>query len=249
VLGAALATIARPRRRVGPRIAATEYACPMHPTIVQDHPGDCPICGMAAPAAPAAAVDAGPRRVVGYRSPMDPRQTSPVPRQDEMGMDYLPIYEDETSGGAPVAGLAPVDIDPGRQQLIGLTTAAATRAPIGGQLRVVGRIAIDETRVRHVNVKNAGFVERIFVNYIGQPVRRGDPLFTLFSPDLLAAQEEYLVALKSRATLGGDDGQALATPRAAAWRCGTCRRPSCAASRPAASRSRPSPSARRRPGW
>ncbi len=212
VLGAALAImIARPAAPAGPAAAtaATEYACPMHPTIVQDHPGDCPICGMAlvkrdrAPAAPAAAVDAGPRRVVGYRSPMDPRQTSPVPRQDEMGMDYLPIYEDETSGGAPVAGLAPVDIDPGRQQLIGLTTAAATRAPIGGQLRVVGRIAIDETRVRHVNVKNAGFVERIFVNYIGQPVRRGDPLFTLFSPDLLAAQEEYLVALKSRATLGG----------------------------------------------
>ena len=229
IAGAALAiAIARPPG--GPGAAAghgdIEYACPMHPTVVQDHPGDCPICGMAlekraraVAAPPPSPVDAGPRRIVGYRSPMDPRQTSPVPRQDEMGMDYLPIYEDEVGGGA-VAGLAPVDIDPGRQQLIGLTTAAAVRAPIGGQLRVVGRVAIDETRVRHVNVKNAGFVERIFVNYIGQQVRKGDPLFTLFSPDLLAAQEEYLVALRSRAALGGDDGQALvdaARRRLALW--------------------------------
>jgi Cu(I)/Ag(I) efflux system membrane fusion protein len=229
VLGAALAImIARPAVPTGPAgaTADAEYACPMHPTIVQDHAGECPICGMAlvkrdrGPAPSPAADAAGPRRIVGYRSPMDPRQTSPVPRQDSMGMDYLPIYDDELGGGAAVAGLAAVEIDPGRQQLIGLTTAAATRAPIGGQLRVVGRVAIDETRVRHVNVKNAGFVERIFVNYIGQRVQKGDPLFTLFSPDLLAAQEEYLVALKSRAALGGDDGQALvdaARRRLALW--------------------------------
>jgi Cu(I)/Ag(I) efflux system membrane fusion protein len=189
----------------------TTYSCPMHPTIVQDHPGDCPICGMAleqveAAPAPAAAPPAGPRQVVGYRSPMDPSVISPTPRKDEMGMDYLPVYQDELAAGPAVAGLATIDIDPGRQQLIGLRTAPVERAPIGGQLRVVGRIAIDETRVRHVNVKNAGFVERIFVNYLGQAVKRGDPLFTLFSPELLAAQEEYLLALRSRSALGGAGG-------------------------------------------
>ncbi|MBP8808858.1 MAG: efflux RND transporter periplasmic adaptor subunit [Kofleriaceae bacterium] len=207
----------------------TTYSCPMHPTIVQDHPGDCPICGMAleqveAAPAPAAAPPAGPRQVVGYRSPMDPSVISPTPRKDEMGMDYLPVYQDELAAGPPVAGLAPIDIDPGRQQLIGLRTAPVERARIGGQLRVVGRIAIDETRVRHVNVKSAGFVERIFVNYLGQRVRRGDPLFTLFSPDLLAAQEEYLLALRSRSALAGggndDAAQALidaARRRLALW--------------------------------
>jgi len=210
---------------------ATTYACPMHPAIVQDHPGTCPICGMdlepvAAPASAAPTLDAGPRQIVRYRSPMDPSVTSPTPRKDEMGMDYLPVYADELGNGPPVAGLAPVDIDPGRQQLIGLRTAPVVRAPIGGQLRVVGRIAVDETRVRHVNVKNAGFVERIFVDYIGKPVRRGDPLFTLFSPDLLAAQEEYLLALRSRGALAGtgtgtdDPAQALidaARRRLALW--------------------------------
>ena len=90
----------------GGAAAADRYACPMHPTIVQDHPGDCPICGMPleqAERAPAAApVDAGARHVIGYRSPMDPLVTSPTPRSDEMGMPYLPIYEDEVGGAVVV---------------------------------------------------------------------------------------------------------------------------------------------------
>lgn len=201
----------------GAHAADDAYSCPMHPTIVQDHPGTCPICGMAlvkvdrAPTTPPPA--AGARQIAFFRSPMDPKVTSPTPRKDEMGMDYVPVFQDELKAGPAVAGLAAVDIDPGRQQLIGLRTAPATRAPIGGQLRVVGRIAVDETRVRHVNIKNAGFVERIFVNYIGKQVKRGDPLFTLFSPDLLAAQEEYLLALRSRGALAGAGGDSDDTAR------------------------------------
>ena len=149
-----------------------QYHCPMHPTIIQDHPGDCPICGMK-------------------------------------------LVKDEVSGeGSSVPGLAGIDIDPERQQLIGLKMAEVVRGPVGGQVRTVGRIAIDETRVRRVNVKNGGFVERIFVDFVGKRVKRGDPLFTLFSPELLAAQNELLLALRTRATLGatagaGDSGQAL----------------------------------------
>jgi membrane fusion protein, copper/silver efflux system len=189
----------------------------MHPTVVSDRPGDCPICGMKL--VPAGAGDAGApggpgpkapaeRKVAFYRSPMDPRQTSPVPRKDEMGMDYLPVYEDETSGegSSKVEGLATVSIDPQRQQIIGLHTAPVTVGPVGGSWRTVGRVAVDETRVHHVNVKVAGFVERIYVDYVGKLVRAGDPLFTLYSPELLSAQQEYLIALRTRKALGAGSG-------------------------------------------
>ena len=196
-----------------------KYQCPMHPTIVQDHPGECPICGMqlvpvdagGAPAGPNAAAKPDERKVKFYRSPMDPKQTSPVPRKDEMGMDYLPVYEDEVAGegtGPKADGLATVTIDPSRQQLIGLTTAAVSRGPVGSSWRTQGRVAVDETRVRHVNVKVSGYVEHIFVDFIGKPVKRGDPLFALYSPELLSVQNEYLLARRTQEALAGSGAAA-----------------------------------------
>jgi Cu(I)/Ag(I) efflux system membrane fusion protein len=190
--------------------AKPQYQCPMHPTIVQDHPGDCPICGMKLvkmdePAGQAK--PSGERKILFYRSPMDPKQTSPTPRKDEMGMDYVPVYADEQGGGAPpVEGLATVNIDPSRQQLIGLKTAEVTRGKVGGAWRTVGRIAIDETRVRHINIKIPAYVERINVDFIGKPVKKGEPLFSLYSPELLSAQDEYLLAVKTQKSLAGTGG-------------------------------------------
>jgi Cu(I)/Ag(I) efflux system membrane fusion protein len=142
---------------------------------------------------------------------MDPKQTSPTPRKDEMGMDYLPVYQDELGGegGGKVEGLATVHIDPQRQQLIGLRTAEATRGPVGASWRTVGRVAVDETRVHHVNVKVAGFAEQVYVDYIGKVVKAGEPLFTIYSPELLSVQEEYLLALRTRNALGGGAGDDL----------------------------------------
>ncbi|MBI4817429.1 MAG: efflux RND transporter periplasmic adaptor subunit [Deltaproteobacteria bacterium] len=209
--------------------AAAVYQCPMHPTIVQDHPGDCPICGMKlvkVEKSEASASNDAERRVLFYRSPMDPKQTSPTPRKDEMGMDYLPVYVDEAGGVGTVPGLATVEIDTNRQQLIGLNTIQVARGAVGGAWRTVGRVAIDETRVRHINVKISGFVERVFVDFVGKKVRNGDPLFTIYSPDLLSAQEEYLLALKTKgalskaggsATNDGDDLVAAALRKLALW--------------------------------
>jgi Cu(I)/Ag(I) efflux system membrane fusion protein len=187
--------------------AAAQYQCPMHPTIVQDHPGTCPICGMklvrAASAEPTAT---GERTVAFWRSPMDARQTSPTPRKDEMGMDYLPVYQDELSGSAPVEGLAAVAIDPARQQLIGLRTVEATVGPISRSLRTSGRVAVDETRVHHLNVKFSGFAEHVHADFMGRAVKRGEPLFSIYSPELLAAQDELVLALNTRDALGAAKG-------------------------------------------
>ncbi len=181
--------------------AGQRWHCPMHPTYVSDKPGDCPICGMKL--VPIEPGDGGTRRIAFYRSPMNPSQTSPVPRKDEMGMEYVPVSEDEAGGGAAgVEGYATVRIDAQRQQLIGLRTAPVVRAPIGAAWRTVGRVAIDETRVRRINVKVDGFVEKLYVDFVGKPVRRGQALFALYSPDLVSAQNEYLLAVKTRAQLG-----------------------------------------------
>ncbi len=199
-----------------PAAAKPKYVCPMHPTVVQDHPGDCPICGMklvlaSAQGAPAGAEakPTGERKIAFYRSPMDPKQTSPGPRKDEMGMDYLPVYRDELSGDgtSKVEGHSTVNIDPQRQQIIGLRTAAVTPGLVGGSWRTVGRVAVDETRVHHVNVKVAGFAEQVFVDYVGKLVQAGEPLFSIYSPELLSVQEEYLLALRTRKALG--DGGAV----------------------------------------
>jgi Cu(I)/Ag(I) efflux system membrane fusion protein len=144
--------------------AKVQYTCPMHPTIVSDHPGDCPICGMA------------------------------LVRMDGAGA---------SAEGPTADGLAAVNIDPQRQQLIGLRTAEATRGPVSASWRTVGKVAVDETRVHHVNIKVGGFVDTVLVDYVGKPVKAGEPLFTIYSPDLLSVQQEYLLALRTRKALSG----------------------------------------------
>jgi len=183
------------------------YQCPMHPQILQDHPGTCPICGMELVSIEQAAgggPSEGQGRILFYRSPMDPNQTSPTQRKDEMGMDYVPVYEgDLRGGGAEVKGLATVSIDTARQQLIGLRTAKVVAGPVGGDLRTLARLAPDETRIRKVNVKVEGFVEKLYAGFVGQPVAKGQPLFSLYSPDFVSAQREYLLALKTQQALAG----------------------------------------------
>ncbi len=207
----------------GATAAAKEtWQCPMHPSIVQDHPGKCPICGMDLVKLEAAAPSAGgerkgERKIVYYKHPHDPERVSHEPMKDEMGMDYVPVYADEVGGGAPAAhgpeGLATVNIDPARQQLIGLRTAPVEKGAVGGAWRTAGRVAVDETRVHHVNLKVGGYVTHSHAEFVGQPVRKGEPLFSFYSPELLAAQEEYLLALRTRDRLrqGGAsaDGDAL----------------------------------------
>lgn len=181
------------------------YQCPMHPQVMQDHEGDCPICGMKLVPIEGSgeAKPAGDRgKLVFYRSPMNPSITSPKPMKDEMGMDYVPVYEADLKGDGPsVQGHAAVTIDHERQQLIGLKTAKVEEGAVSGMLRTTARLAVDETRVRKVNVKVEGFVERLFVDFTGKPVAKGQPLFTVYSPEFVSAQREYLLAMKTQKAL------------------------------------------------
>jgi len=94
-----------------------------------------------------------------------------------------------------------VYIAPERQQLIGVKSVAVEKRPLTKEIRTVGRVAYDETKITHIHSKVAGFIEEVFVDYVGRTVRRGEPLFTIYSPDLVATQQEYLLALRSNAIL------------------------------------------------
>jgi membrane fusion protein, copper/silver efflux system len=197
-----------------------QYHCPMHPTYVSDRPGDCPICGMklvpietkepqapsdsSAPAG-AATGTTGPRRILHYRNPMDPAVTSPVPMKDPMGMDYVPVYSDETAPASGVEGHASIEVSPDELKLMGIRTAVARRGRLARTIRMVGEVKADETRVSQVHTRISGWVEKLFVNSSGQAVRRGQPLLSIYSPELLATQEEFLRARESAAKFAGSD--------------------------------------------
>jgi Cu(I)/Ag(I) efflux system membrane fusion protein len=119
------------------------YHCPMHPNYTSDRPGDCPICGMhlvKTEAPPQNATAVAERKIKFYRSPMNPGVTSKVPMKDEMGMDYVPVYESE---GAEVGGRAPINIGSGKTQLIGVKTAVAAYRDLTHAILSSGKVAYD----------------------------------------------------------------------------------------------------------
>ena len=95
-----------------------------------------------------------------------------------------------------------VFISPERQQMLGVRSVPAQKKEISLSIRTVGRIAFDETRIAHVHTKFSGWIEQVFVDFVGETVRKGQPLFTIYSPELVSTQEEYLVALRSKEQLG-----------------------------------------------
>ena len=90
-----------------------------------------------------------------------------------------------------------------KRQLIGVRTTAAGFSTLDKQIRTVGKVEVDETRLAFVNTKIAGWVKKLFVNFTGDRVVKGQPLLSIYSPDLVTAQEEYLLALRSRTTASG----------------------------------------------
>ncbi len=120
------------------------YQCAMHPSVVSEKPENCPICGMRLQKMDQEKLSSsGKGRILYYRNPMQAEVTSQVPAKDNMGMDYIPVYEGEEGRESPVSGHAVVKLPKWRQQLIGVATMAASRRPLQVSIRTVGRIAHD----------------------------------------------------------------------------------------------------------
>ena len=183
----------------GPTEAApgkTLYTCGMHPWIIQDHPGNCPICGMKLEpvhksASAETTADAG--KILYYKSTMMAGETSPKPGKDSMGMDMVPVYADE----AAATSSSTITIDPATAQLMNLQTTEITRGPLRRIIRTVGTIDYNETAQVDVTTKFKGWIQKLDVDATGQLVHNGEPLFEIYSPELYSAQAEYLATLDS----------------------------------------------------
>ena len=179
----------------------------------------------------------GERKILYYRDPMNPTNTSPTPKKAPDGMDFVPVHADEGGSGtgekkilyykdpmhpwytsdkpgkAPDCGmdLVPVyagegdangiKIDPTVVQDIGVKEQVVTERKLSRIIRTTGEVQANETKIHSINSKIMGWVDKLYVDYTGMPVRRGEPLLSLYSPELVTTQEEYLQALHYRKQL------------------------------------------------
>jgi Cu(I)/Ag(I) efflux system membrane fusion protein len=133
---------------------------------------------------------------------MNPSVRSDKPARDSMGMDYIPVFADELAEGpSGVAGRAPVVLSPDRRQMLGVQSETVKTGRLTRAIRTVGRVAVDERRLHHIHTKYEGYVEHLYVDFTGKFVKKAEPLLSLYSPDLVATQQEYLLAHRAQARL------------------------------------------------
>lgn len=141
------------------------------------------------------------QKLLYYRNPMGLPDTSPVPKKDPMGMDYVPVYQgEETSESGNSGGLK---LSAEKVQKLGVKSELAKVQRLDKTVHASGRIEIDESRTYTVTAKFEGYIERLWVNTTGQAVKRGQPLFEVYSPELVSAQREYALAAEGVAQLSG----------------------------------------------
>ena len=151
---------------------------------------------------------AGERKPLYWYDAMNPQHHYNQPGKAPDGMDLVPKYAEDQGMAKMPTGT--VTITPGKQVLAGVRTAVVERKSLVREIHTTAQIVADETRITHVHVKVAGFIDKVYVDFIGQLVRKGQPLFTIYSPDLVSTQEEYLIAKRGNAMLGNAPFQEIA---------------------------------------
>ncbi len=202
-----------------------QYTCPMDPEVVSDEPSKCPKCGMNLELVSKPETNAGDGATSGakagqYSCPMDPQVVAEKPGACPIcGMTLLLVSEPVSSSGqaidmsgmsmpetqathdstttGTVPGLVTVTIEPERQQLINIRIGEVEQRIIANKLRLAGYVTADETHTANVHIRASGWVRDLFVDQTGQYVKAGQPLLSLYSPELAQAQQDLMVARKA----------------------------------------------------
>lgn len=204
-----VAGVVAPSSAVAAEVAAQKYTCGMHPMIITDEPGLCPICNMdltplKADGSTDSDMTTGERKIKYWVAPMDPTFIRDEPGKSPMGMDLVPVYEDQAASGSIIS------VDPVTSQNMGVRMALVTRKDLSRTIRTVGLIGYEEPKQFSINSKIDGWVERLHVNETGQVVKKGAPLLDIYSPALVSAQEEFLLARNNNITLAESPFPAIA---------------------------------------
>lgn len=139
----------------------------------------------------------GDREILYWQAPMNPNEIYDEPGESKMGMELVPVYADEAASSEGMIKINPVVV-----QNMNVRIAEATQKDLSATVRTVGKIEHNEQKLYTVNTKISGWVENLFVDYTGEMVRSGQPLFSIYSPELVTTQREYLLALKTRDKVG-----------------------------------------------
>jgi membrane fusion protein, copper/silver efflux system len=180
-----------------------------------------PATAGAAPGAAGTPAAPGTRRVLYWVDPMVPGYKSDKPGKSPlMDMELVPVYEDGSDASGTqsrVPGYSGIALSPERQQAIGIQLGKAEVREIAQTIRTVGRVTLDETLLYQIRPKFEGYVEDLFVDYTGKSVRKGQPLLSIYSPELLATQQEYLLAFRARERLRASPNPDVARGAAALY--------------------------------
>ncbi|MCB9208512.1 MAG: efflux RND transporter periplasmic adaptor subunit [Ignavibacteriales bacterium] len=164
------------------------YTCGMHPDIISEEPGTCPICRMNLTPIKENK-NSGERKILYWRAPMDPNEIYDEPGKSKMGMDLVPVYEDEAGASGVVT------IDGAVQQNMNVKISSVEEKELSNKIITNGVLTTDERKEYIVTTKVNGWIEKLYVNYTGQVVKKGQKLVDIYSPELVAAQQELLTAL------------------------------------------------------
>ena len=214
-----VATIFFMRRGGGPSSGAVEsqpaaaapkelWTCSMHPQVIQDHPGLCPICRMPLTKLKTYGENSGGkgegRELLYYWDPMlGASSISNKPGKSAMGMDLVPVYKQQSAGPTVI-------IDPVIVQNMGVRTAQIIKGPLRRTIRAVAMVDVPDSAQYDVNLRISGWIEKLYANQAGMHVYRGDALFDLYSPDLQVAAEELIGAESALKSLDAQASPAVA---------------------------------------
>ncbi len=189
------------------------YVCPMHPQIVKGKPGSCPICGMDLVAkkpiedesadedmasGEGSGERSGERKILYWVAPMDANYRRDKPGKSLMGMDLVPVYEEAMdTGKRSNDGLPRIKIKASTAQKMGIRTETVVRKKLSRIIHTVGSIGYNEDSLHHIHSRTSGWVEKVYVKAEGEQVKKGHPLVEFYSPDIVAAQKDLIIAKTS----------------------------------------------------